>query len=399
MAGSNGAATTAPVGRGTFAASSSADDYKVVLPPIPMDATILNSVLLHCDLRGRPYRIEDFRQELKRCAVLSEIVALGAFQMNHVWLATLRTPEAKKRLIDCKELKVKDLRCVVIDPSSTEVRLRLHWVPYHVTDDAVSKFLEPYGKVIEVAREKWRVEGFEGIESTTRVARMTLKSGVTPDGMPHQLRLQGANVLIVIPGRAPVCLRCKRAGHIRRDCRVPKCSVCSRFGHEKEECVKTYARVTGGAAAEDLSPLTMDVDEAERSAQGQQDEALPSGEPCSHPVGADGSTEASPVKDKKEVAGGFPEPGSAAPPPMATPMEKTVAPREASPPTSEKAPSEGHDTMDETTESIKRGLDENPPSTPGMTPRPNPWMERTKKGRFQPTPTLTPDDRRRLNSK
>ncbi|XP_040076124.1 uncharacterized protein LOC120848217, partial [Ixodes scapularis] len=309
-----------------------ADDYEVVWPPIPMGATILNSVLLHCDLRGRPYRIEDFRQELKRCAVLSEIVALGAFQMNHVWLATLRTPEAKKRLIDCKELKVKDLRCVVIDPSSTEVRLRLHWVPYHVTDDAVSKFLEPYGKVIEVAREKWRVEGFEGIESTTRVARMTLKSGVTPDGMPHQLRLQGANVLIVIPGRAPVCLRCKRAGHIRRDCRVPKCSVCSRFGHEKEECVKTYARVTGGAAAEDLSPLTMDVDEAERSAQGQQDEAPPSGEPCSHPVGADGSTEVSPVKDKKEVAGGFPEPDSAALPPSATPMEKTVAPREASPP-------------------------------------------------------------------
>ncbi|KAM7294416.1 uncharacterized protein ISCGN_023922 [Ixodes scapularis] len=227
--------------------------------------------------------LKNFRQELKRCAVLSEIVALGAFQMSHVWLATLRTPEAKKRLIDCKELKVKDLRCVVIDPSSTEVRLRLHWVPYHVTDDAVSKFLEPYGKFVEVAR--------------------------------------------------------------------------------------------------------------------QQDEAPPSGEPCSHPVGADGSTEVSPVKDKKEVAGGFPEPDSAAPPPTTTPTQKTVAPREASPPTFEKAPSEGHDTMDETTESTKRGLDENPPSTPGTTPRPNPWMERTKKGRFQPTPTLTPDDRRRLNSK
>ncbi|CAN7988412.1 unnamed protein product, partial [Ixodes hexagonus] len=73
---------------------------------------------------------EDFRQELKRCAVLADIVSLGGFQMNHIWIATLRTPEAKQRLVDCKELKVKQLRCLVIDPSSTEVRLRLHWVPY-----------------------------------------------------------------------------------------------------------------------------------------------------------------------------------------------------------------------------------------------------------------------------
>ncbi|KAG0409708.1 hypothetical protein HPB47_013180 [Ixodes persulcatus] len=133
--------------------------------------------------------------------------------MNHVWLATLRTPEAKERLVNTKKLCIKNLRCVVVDPCSTEERLPLHWVPFPVHDDAGSKLFKPYGKVIEVSREKWRVEGFEAVGSTTGIVRMTDKSGVTPDGIPEQRRLQGGNVLIVFPGRAPVCLRCKRAEH------------------------------------------------------------------------------------------------------------------------------------------------------------------------------------------
>lgn len=49
--------------------------------------------------------------------------------------------------------------------------------------------LEPYGKVEDVGREAWRVEGFEGVQSTTRVLRLTLKEGVTLEKLPHQLRL------------------------------------------------------------------------------------------------------------------------------------------------------------------------------------------------------------------
>ncbi|KAM7290857.1 uncharacterized protein ISCGN_027444 [Ixodes scapularis] len=122
-----GAATAVLDGRGTSvfgASSSSTEEYK-----------------------GRPYRIEDFRQELKRTPALPDIVSLGAFQTNHVWSATLRTPEAKERLLNYKEIKVKGLRCLVIDPGSTEISLRMHWVPFHVADDAVRKLFEPYGKL------------------------------------------------------------------------------------------------------------------------------------------------------------------------------------------------------------------------------------------------------------
>ncbi|KAM7282260.1 uncharacterized protein ISCGN_002410 [Ixodes scapularis] len=121
------ASATALAGRGSnHSGESTNDDYKIVLPQMPTGITSETSVLLHCDLKGRPYRIQDFRQEMARCGVLGDIAALGAYQMNHVWMATLRTAEAKRRLVDAKELQVKGLRCLVVDPSITELRPRLH---------------------------------------------------------------------------------------------------------------------------------------------------------------------------------------------------------------------------------------------------------------------------------
>ncbi|KAM7280979.1 uncharacterized protein ISCGN_006179 [Ixodes scapularis] len=405
MAGSNGAATTALGGRGPLFTepSSHTDDYKVALPPIPTGVTVLNSVLLHCDLKGRPYRIEDFRQEPKRCAVLSDIVALGAFQMNHLWMATLRAPEAKQRLLDAKELEVKKLRCVVIDPCCTEVRVRLHWIPFHVPDNAVRMLLEPYGKVGDAGRE-WRVEGFEGVESTTRVARVTLKSGFTPDDVPHQQRLQGANVLIVIPGRAPGCFWCMRTGHIRRYCRVPKCSVCSRFGHEKETCVKTYADVTGGAVVEELSQHIMDVEEAENAAHGPPAKPPLTGEPKCHTAESNSPAAVSIEKGQEEMTGGSCDVSGVATPIAATQVKHPGAPRDAYRPEAEKTPPGPLESMDETTESVKRGLeenldDENPPPMKGMTPAPNPWTEKNKKGRYKILPLTPPDGGERRDSR
>ncbi|KAG0426512.1 hypothetical protein HPB47_026389 [Ixodes persulcatus] len=120
-------------------------------------------------------RIEDFKHELERLNVLKEVASIGAYQMNHVWIVTLRSSAATYRLVSAKELTVKGRRCLVIDPSNAEIRLKIHWIPFHVSNDAVRKAMEPYGKVTEVARETWKAEGFEGIESATRLVRINLK--------------------------------------------------------------------------------------------------------------------------------------------------------------------------------------------------------------------------------
>lgn len=68
----------------------------------------------------------------------------------------------------------------ILDPCKSEVRLKIHWIAQHVTNDSASKALEGYGEVEDVARDVWRVPGFEHIKSTTRAVRMSLKSGPPP---------------------------------------------------------------------------------------------------------------------------------------------------------------------------------------------------------------------------
>ncbi|KAH7975010.1 hypothetical protein HPB49_022744 [Dermacentor silvarum] len=71
-------------------------------------------------------------------------------------------------------------------------------------------------------------------------------------------------MLVVVPGRAPICLRCRRKGHIRRDCRVPRCAQCQEFGYEAQYCVRTYARVTGSKQPDDEGLELMEEEVTEK---------------------------------------------------------------------------------------------------------------------------------------
>lgn len=130
MSSSGGVALAALAGRGSFVNSAAAaDEYEVVLPPVPTGMAVMNFVLLHGDLKRCAYRIEGCKTELKKYGVLNEILSFGAFQMNDVWLTTLQAPEAKQRLVEAKKLKAKSLRCIVIHLSCSKVRLHVHWAP------------------------------------------------------------------------------------------------------------------------------------------------------------------------------------------------------------------------------------------------------------------------------
>ncbi|CAN8026787.1 unnamed protein product [Ixodes persulcatus] len=195
-----GASITALAGRGS-SVSSANSDYRIVLPPLPSGAIVCNFVLLHGDV-ARPYKIGDFRAEMERLGVIGHIEGLGAYQMNHLWIVTFNTEEAKLRLVTAKELEVKGKRCIVVDPENADVRMKLHWLPFHASDETVRRALEPFGKVQDLTREKWKAEGFTGVQSTTRLVRLNLKKGVTLERLPHQLRMTGGSVLVVIPGRS-----------------------------------------------------------------------------------------------------------------------------------------------------------------------------------------------------
>lgn len=106
------------------------------------------------------------------------------------------------------------------------------------------------------------VKGFFGIQSASMLVRISLKEGTTIDNLPHQLRHFGGNCLIVVPECSPLCLRCKRTGHIRQDCRVLRCFEYYCLGHESGVCLKTYALAVGHPKPGQMHEMTMDVDEA-----------------------------------------------------------------------------------------------------------------------------------------
>ncbi|KAH8020781.1 hypothetical protein HPB51_003480 [Rhipicephalus microplus] len=185
MESSSRAATAADAGRGT-ASPLVPKDYRIILPSLPSGEAKHRAVALHCDVSGRPYRIDDFRKPLKDLGVIQQVSGIGAYQMSHVWLLNMRTVEAEKALTDAGVLKVKDRVCLVIDPTQQKVKMKLHWLAFNVTKDAIRRALYEYGDVKEVTDDRWRVEDFEGVESTTRVIRMQLRDVVSVDQLPHQ---------------------------------------------------------------------------------------------------------------------------------------------------------------------------------------------------------------------
>lgn len=92
--------------------------------------------------------------------MLQDVASCGSFQMNHVWFVTLHSLSARHKLLGVKEMLIKEMRCLVLDPNKAEVRLKLHWIPFHLPNDSVKKALKPYGTLEEITREKWQVEVF-----------------------------------------------------------------------------------------------------------------------------------------------------------------------------------------------------------------------------------------------
>ncbi|XP_037280115.2 uncharacterized protein LOC119173376 [Rhipicephalus microplus] len=229
------------MGRGAAQASASGNDYRVVLPRLPTNKLVVDSVFLHADLAGRPYQVQDFRDALRDIIDLKEISSIGQFQMSHVWMVTCKSTLTKTKLVTRGEFFVKSRRCLVIDPESTEVKLKLMWLPERLEDAYVCEALQAFGKVKTISQESWKVADMEQMRTLNRDVVLSLADAVRIADIPHILVVCGVQSLVLIPGRPALRLRCSKVGHIRRNCRTPRCDNCRRFGHSAEDCVMTYA--------------------------------------------------------------------------------------------------------------------------------------------------------------
>ncbi|KAM7290614.1 uncharacterized protein ISCGN_027230 [Ixodes scapularis] len=84
-----------------------------------------------------------------------------------VWMVTFKTEKAKLCMVSAKELEVRGTCCIVVDPENADLRMKSHWLLFHVLGETVRRAIEPFGKVQDLTRGKWKAEGFTGVQSTT----------------------------------------------------------------------------------------------------------------------------------------------------------------------------------------------------------------------------------------
>lgn len=181
--------------------------YQYVLPTLPSDKTMKERLFLNCEVAGRPYPLEDFQDPLQELSVLKVVTGIGPFEMMHVWLIKLRIREVREVLLNAGGLEVKGCFCTVADLVQQDITLKVHWVLFHVTREALKKAFDHYVEVKEVRQDDWKVEGFEQAELTTRIVRMTLHENLTSNALPHLFKAFDGSLPALIPGRAPICLR------------------------------------------------------------------------------------------------------------------------------------------------------------------------------------------------
>lgn len=239
--------------------------YRTLLPTLPTGKLSENSVFLHGDPSARPYKIDDVAAALSAVTDLKKITGLGPFQFNHVWMVTFQSPEEMKELASKGEIEAKGKRCLVIDPNNQEKTVKLHWVPTTVPNELLVHHLERFGVVKSVSFEKWRRPNMDHMGSTTRVVQIVPRDANSLDAIPHQVTIYGNLVLIEVPGRPAMCLRCQMLGHMRRQCTTPWCRVCRTFGHDSAACVQSYAAKARGKRAEQPLDEFVDIEEMQET--------------------------------------------------------------------------------------------------------------------------------------
>ncbi|KAH7954209.1 hypothetical protein HPB49_016456 [Dermacentor silvarum] len=137
-------------------------------------------------------------------------------------------------------MQVRGRYCAIVDPAVEEVWLKVHWVPFHISNASLRRALQEYGTVKSVSSQKWSKQEIVAT-STTRHVRLCLKEGLEVKDLPHLWCYQDRRFLIVVPGRPPLCLKCGTIGHLNRACTAQRCSTCNKYGHNECEFVDTPA--------------------------------------------------------------------------------------------------------------------------------------------------------------
>ena len=233
------------------------------------------TVILNMDTRGKPYNRFDVAEALLESNVFSspdEICCLGPLSRNAEWYITLRTEDLKRSLLNLGSLCVGRYSGSFRPAGCDEYKLRVHWLPPWVDNQSLASSLHDHGlDVLSIATDNSTVTvGQHTFKNTQITVRSVTVRTDTKSSIPHMLDVEdfgfgeSLKALVTMAGRAPLCLRCQREGHIRARCDTPFCTLCKSFGHKNVDCTG-HSSYAGALRAQDPDPQEdMDAEMEER---------------------------------------------------------------------------------------------------------------------------------------
>ena len=90
----------------------------------------------------------------------------------------------------------------------------VHWLPYYIDNATIGGALHSYGKVLSVQEEVSQLDGLPN-----GIKRVRLETKTSANLLQHMIHVSFLSKrytgLVTVPGRPPLCLKCKVIGHVR----------------------------------------------------------------------------------------------------------------------------------------------------------------------------------------
>lgn len=194
-----------------------------------------NTVKISAAKEGKPYNRLDFHGVVSAITGPGAIIGLGPRERNNVWEVVLSTAEARTKLLT-SDVIVKGRKAYVSGYGSGQYQVKVHCLPIFVPPAVLETELEKQRiKLLRADLEKTKVEDnwiFSG-------CRNLLVQVDTPGSIPYTMKWshdgEHGEVVLSIRGRPPLCFRCRKAGHTRKECKAVYCFKCNTYDLHRPE--------------------------------------------------------------------------------------------------------------------------------------------------------------------
>ena len=151
---------------------------------------------------------------------LKDLDVHGIYQTgkSYIWYIEFNKEEDMRTFIKVPAMVIDNYTASISALNEQRTTVKIFWLPTYIRESFVRSFLAPYGKVMDVTRERVMLEQDKYCMGGTYSVEMVL-SDRQKDEIPYLVKYDvGISMLITMAGRPPLCLKCNNIGHIRKNC-------------------------------------------------------------------------------------------------------------------------------------------------------------------------------------